>query len=207
MIIEMRAYTLQPGTVASFEERFGQALPARAKVSPLAAFWHTEVGPLNRVIHVWPYEDMAARTRLREEATKQPGWPPNTREFVVEQQSDIYLPAPFSPPLAPRQLGGLYEIRIYTFKPGGIPGVIDRWSSHIARRTELSPLVGAWHSELGGLNKWCHIWAYKDAADRFRIREEARARGIWPPPSGGGPNMMIRQENMLVVPASFSPLR
>ena len=52
MIIEMRTYTLQPGTVATFEERFGQALPARAKVSPLAAFWHTEVGPLNRVIHV-----------------------------------------------------------------------------------------------------------------------------------------------------------
>jgi NIPSNAP len=207
MIIEMRTYTLQPGTVASFEERFGQALAARQKVSPLAAFWHTEVGPLNRVIHVWPYEDMAARTRLREQATKTQGWPPNVREFVVEQQSDIYLPAPFSPALEPRQLGGLYEIRIYTFKPGGIPGVIERWSGHIARRMELSPLVGAWHTEVGGLNKWCHIWAYKDAADRFRIREEARAKGIWPPPSGGGPNMMIRQENMLVVPAAFSPLR
>ena len=69
--------------------------------------------------------------------------------------------------------------------PAAIPGVIDRWSGHIARRTELSPLVGAWYTELGGLNKWCHIWAYKDAADRFRIREEARAKGIWPPPSGG----------------------
>jgi len=206
MIIEMRTYTLQPGTVATFEERFGQALPARAKVSPLAAFWHTEVGPLNRVIHVWPYEDMAERTRLREEATKLHGWPPNVREFEVELQSDIYIPAPFSPKPEPRRLGGLYEIRIYTFKPGGIAGVIDRWSTHIARRMELSPLVGAWHSELGGLNKWCHIWAYKDAGDRFRIREEARAKGIWPPPSGGGPSMMIKQENMLVVPAAFSPL-
>ena len=37
----------------------------RAKVSPLAAFWHTEVGPLNRVIHVWPYENL---DRLRAEA-------------------------------------------------------------------------------------------------------------------------------------------
>src|SRR6516162_4934368 len=183
MIIEMRSYTLQPGTVAAFEERFGQALPARARISPLAAFWHTEVGPLNRVIHVWPYDDLGARTRQREEATKLQGWPPNIREFLVELQ-----------------------IRIYTFKPGGIPGVIDRWSGHIEARTKLSPLVGAWYSELGGLNKWCHIWAYKDAADRFRIREEARAKGIWPPPSGGGPNMMIKQENMLVVPAAFSPL-
>jgi hypothetical protein len=36
MIIEMRTYTLQPGTVATFEERFAKALPVRAKVSPLA---------------------------------------------------------------------------------------------------------------------------------------------------------------------------
>ncbi len=43
MIVEMRTYTLNPGTTAQFEERFGAALPARAKVSPLAAFWHTEV--------------------------------------------------------------------------------------------------------------------------------------------------------------------
>ncbi len=139
MIIEMRTYTLQPGTVATFEERFAEALPVRAKVSPLAAFWHTEVGPLNRVIHVWPYENLEERTRLRAEATKLQGWPPNTREFVVEQQSDIYLPALFSPKLEPRQLGGLYEIRIYTFKPGGIPATIDRWSTQIAERTKLSP--------------------------------------------------------------------
>jgi len=205
MSIEMRTYTLQPGTVASFEERFGKALPARTKVSPLAAFWHTEVGPLNRVIHVWPYDDLGARTRLRAEATRLEGWPPNVGEFEVELQSDIYIPAPFSPKLEPRQLGGLYEIRIYTFKPGGIPGVIDRWSPHIEARTKLSPLVGAWYTELGGLNKWCHIWAYKDAAERHRIRTEAVAKGVWPPGSPAG--ALLKQENMLVVPASFSPLK
>src|SRR5260370_38437661 len=99
MIIEMRTYTLQPGTVATFEERFGPALPVRAKVSPLAAFWHTEVGPLNRVIHVWPYENLEERTRLRAEATKLQGWPPNGREFVIGPQSGTYLPASFWPPL------------------------------------------------------------------------------------------------------------
>ena len=55
MIVEIRTYTLKPGSTAQFEERFGAALPVRAKVSPLAAFWHSEVGPLNQVIHVWPY--------------------------------------------------------------------------------------------------------------------------------------------------------
>jgi hypothetical protein len=205
MIIEMRTYTLQPGTVATFEERFAQALPVRARVSPLAAFWHTEVGPLNRSsmsgrMKTWRRVPVCGRG---DEAA---GLASNVREFVVEQQSEIYLPAPFSPALEPRELGNLYDIRTYPLKPGGIPGQIDRWSTAIGERIKLSPLAGAWYSELGGLNKWVHIWAYKDAADRFRIREEARSRGIWPP-KGGQPGMMIKQENMLVVPATFSPLR
>src|SRR5256885_8899761 len=181
MIVEMRTYTLQPGTVGQFEERFGAALAVRAKLSPLAAFWHTEVGPLNRVIHVWPYKDFEERTRVRAESQKLQGWPPNTREFVVEQTSEVFLPAPFSPKLEPRQLGGLYEIRLYTLKPGGIPGVIDRWSTQIAERIKLSPLAGAWYSELGGLNRWCHIWAYKDAArsEERRVGKECRSR--WSP--------------------------
>ena len=58
MIYEVRTYTLKPGSVATFEENFSKALPHRLKYSPLAAFWHTEIGPLNQVIHVWPYESL-----------------------------------------------------------------------------------------------------------------------------------------------------
>jgi NIPSNAP len=206
MIVEFRTYTLQPGSVATAEERFGQALANRTKLSALAAFWHTEVGPLNRIIHVWPYEDMAARTRIRAESTKVAGWPPNIREFVVEQKSQIFIPAPFSPQLEPRQLGGIYEIRIYTLKPGMIPNQIERWSGAIGERVKLSPLAFAGHSELGDLNLWCHIWAYKDAQTRFEIRDKARRDGVWPP-RGGTPGAILKQENMLAVPAAFSPLR
>ena len=74
MIYEVRTYTLKPGTVAQFEENFGNALPARAKVSPLGAFWHTDIGPLNQVIHVWPYESLEHREECR--GTKVEGWPP-----------------------------------------------------------------------------------------------------------------------------------
>jgi len=62
--------------------------------------------------------------------------------------------------------------------------MIDRWSTQIAERIKLSPLAGAWYSELGGLNRWCHIWAYKDAAERFAVRERARNEGVWPPRGG-----------------------
>ena len=39
--------------------------PLREKHSKLGAFWHTEFGPLNQVIHVYPYEDLSQRTSVR----------------------------------------------------------------------------------------------------------------------------------------------
>jgi hypothetical protein len=203
MIVEFRTYRLKPGSVAEATKRFGEGLANRTKVSPLGAFFHTEVGPLNRIIHVWPYEDFAHRTQVRSQKIE--GWPPNIREFVEDQQSEIFIPAPFSPKLEQRQLGGIYEIRMYTLAPGTIPGQIDRWSTAIDARTKLSPLAFAGHSELGGLNKWCHIWAYKDANHRAETRAKAMREGIWPP-KGGQPGQTLIQENMLVVPAAFSPL-
>jgi len=203
MIVEFRTYRLKPGSVAEATKRFGEGLANRTKVSPLGAFFHTEVGPLNRIIHVWPYEDFAQRAQVRSQKIE--GWPPNIREFVEEQQSEIFIPAPFSPKLEQRELGGIYEIRMYTLAPGAIPGQIDRWTTAIDARTKLSPLAFAGHSELGGLNKWCHIWAYKDANHRAETRAKAMREGIWPP-KGGQPGQTLIQENMLVIPAAFSPL-
>ena len=204
MIIEMRTYRLKPGSTPEVEKRFGEALRDRVKVSPLGAFFHTEVGPLNRIIHCWPYENLGERTRLRGEAMKLPGWPPKVQEFLEEMESKIIIPAPFSPKLEERRLGNLYEIRTYTMLPGAAPTVIEKWAERIEGRTKLSPLAFCGHTELGGLNQWIHVWAYKDAADRFVIRDQARATGAWPPATRG---QFVKQENMFVVPAEFSPLR
>src|SRR5947209_16831104 len=111
MIVEMRTYTLRPGTVATVEERFGKALPGRLNFSELAALWHTEIGPLNQIIHIWPYDGLAHREQARAAAAKASGWPPSIAEFIIEAKAEILIPAPFSPPLAPRELGNLYEIR------------------------------------------------------------------------------------------------
>jgi len=206
VIIEVRTYQLKPGSVAEVEKRFGEGLPAREKLSKLAAFWHTEVGPLNEITHVWTYDSFEQRTAIRTEAIRTGVWPPKTSEFILTMQSEIFIPAPFSPALEPRDVGPLFEIRSYTLAPGAIPGMIERWAGKIDERVKLSPLVGAWYSEFGGLNKWVHIWAYKDAAERQRIRAEAIARGIWPP-GGAASGSLLKQENKLVMPASFSPLR
>lgn len=206
MIIEVRTYQLKPGSVAEVEKRFSEALPAREKLSKLAALWHTEVGALNEITHVWTYESFEQRMAIRAEAVRTGVWPPKIAEFNLPMQSEVFMPAPFSPALDPREVGPLFEIRSYTLAPGALPGMMERWAAKIDERVKLSPLVGAWYSEFGGLNKWVHIWAYKDPYERQRIRAEAVARGIWPP-GGAAAGLVLKQENKLVMPAACSPLR
>ena len=205
MIIEMRTYTLQPGTLAEAEKRFGEALPAREKHSKLAAFWHTEVGPLNQIIHVWAYDSFEHRAAVRAAAQKEEGWPPPIREFVTHQQSEVFIPAPFAPALTPREIGPLFEIRQYTLTAGSIPGLLQRWSEKIEGRQKFSPLVAGMYSEFGSLNKWVHIWAYKDANERAAVRAAAQAGGNWP--ARNPPGVVVKQDNSLVMPSAFSPIR
>jgi hypothetical protein len=205
MIYEVRTYTLKPGSVATFEENFAKSLPHREKYSKLAAFWHTEIGPLNQVIHVWPYESLDQRNEIRAEAVKDANWPPpNDPEMYVSQVSEIFTPAPFMHPMGGDQaLGGIYEMRIYTYKTGAMGEVLKLWGAAIDGREKYSPLAAGMTSELGGLNKWMHIWPYKDLGDRERIRTEAMANPNWPPPTR---EFLVNQETKILVPASFSPM-
>jgi hypothetical protein len=116
-------------------------------------------------------------------------------------------PAPFMHPLGSRDYGtgNVYEMRTYTYAPGDIPKVLDGWSKAIDAREKFSPLAACWTSEVGGLNKFVHTWVYKDLNERTRVREASRqSGGAWPPQTGVRP---IRQENKLLVPAAFSPVR
>ncbi|MBI4281986.1 MAG: NIPSNAP family protein [Chloroflexi bacterium] len=204
MIYEIRTYDLRPGSVAEVEKRFAESLPGRLNYSPLAGFWHSEIGPLNQIVHIWPYDDLNQRDGIRRQAASSAGWPPDIAEFVVNMQSEIFLPAPFMTSMGERNIGPLYEMRSYTYPLRAIPLVLEAWSKAIAEREKLSPLAGCWHSDIGGLNRFVHLWAYKSFEERGRVREETQKRGIWPPRAGVSP---VRMENKLLLPASFSPMQ
>src|SRR5207237_9684767 len=174
MIYEVRQYILKGGTVAKFEERFAEAYEVRQKYSKMAFLGHTEIGPLNQVVHIWPYESVDQRAEIRAKANSDPtgAWPPKgVSELEMEQESWITNPAPFMRPLTGehKHLGGVYEMRTYTYQPGAIPKVIDLWTKAVPAREKYSPLAACLYTELGGLNKWIHIWPYEDLAARTRI--------------------------------------
>lgn len=206
MIFEMRTYLLKPGTVPQAEEAFAARIAERVKLSRLAGFWRSEVGTLNQIIHIWPYKDIAERDQIRAEAIRSGVWPPKIADFIVEMETKILYPAPFSPHFEPAEHGSCYEFRAYTYSPGAIPKVIETWSKHIGERTKVSPLIFAGYTEIGPLNQWLHVWAYKNMGERERLRAQAMKPGSWPPPRPEGVTNQ-RMQNTFAVPASFSPLR
>lgn len=204
MIYEVRTYDMKPGSVAEFEDNFGKALPGRQEVSPLAAFWHTDIGPLNQVIHVWPYENEEHREECR--STSVEGWPPPNGGNILNMDSQIWNPAEFMRPMGgDQELGGVYEMRIYTYQPGSLDEVLKRWAAAIPHREQYSPLAAGMYCELeDGSSKWMHVWPYKDLAERTSIRAQAAENPNWPPPTR---EFLVHQENKIVIPAAFSPMR
>ncbi|HEX2172006.1 MAG TPA: NIPSNAP family protein [Dehalococcoidia bacterium] len=204
MIYEVRTYTLKPGSTPEVEKRWADALPARLKLSPLTAFFKTEIGPLNQIIHIWEYENLEERGRIREEAIRQKIWPPKASEFILNMQSEIMLPAPFMQPIKPAEIGPIFEWRTYTYQPGAMPKVLERWAQSVPDRIKVSPLAACWYSELGSLNRFIHVWAYRDLNDRTERRAKGMELPNWPPQTR---EWLVAQENKIVVPADFSPLK
>lgn len=204
MIYEVRTYRLRPGGVAECEQLFGDALPKRETFSRLGAFWHTEIGPLNEIIHVWPYDSLQHRTDARSQAMQSGNWPPPIGKFIEQMRSEVFLPAPFMEPLGERRLGPVYEIRTYRYRPGAIPTVLERWTKALPSRIALSPLAACWYSDFGELNTFVHIWPYKSLEERARVRAETSKLPDWPP---GTRELLIGQESKIVLPAAFSPMQ
>ena len=88
---------MQPGAMPKVLEAWEKALPERVKLSPIAGCMSSDVGGLNRWMHIWPYADLAARQRIREQSMKLPAWPPQSGERPVSMQTKMLIPASFSP--------------------------------------------------------------------------------------------------------------
>ncbi len=149
MIYEVRTYHITPHKVPEVMKRFADGYEERAKISPMIGFFYTDIGPLNQIIHIWGYEDIAERARIRAEAAKLPNWPPNIAEFMEDQQAEIFIPWSCVPPMTPGKHGPIYELRSYIIKAGAMAGQAERWAEAIPQRAELSPAVAAMHTELG----------------------------------------------------------
>ena len=206
MIYEIRTYNTKPRGVEEFEARFAEGYTVRQNYSKLGGMWHTEIGPLNQVVPLWPYGSLQQRADARAAANRDPSgkWPPQTADVLISQESDILTPLPTMDPWdGSQEWGNLYELRMYTYAPGNIATVAERFAEALPRRAEVYPVAGIFTSDLGNLNRLYQLFPYKDWDHRDEVRTELRAKGIWPPQNDIRPmHQLVRH----MIPAAFSPL-
>ena len=204
MIYEFRTYQIKAGSLQTVISKFQEKIEGRNTISKIGAFWYSEIGVLNQIVHVWPYENMEHRNQCREKAVKKNLWPPDTAEYMLRMNTEFWKPVSFSPKWEQRNIGPFFEMRIYTFPFNEINKMLPAWEENIEARKSLAPLVGAFVSEVGEVNKFMHIWGYKSLQHRTEAREKFSSIG-WPPKSEAKPPLFM--ENKIVMPSEFSPIQ
>ncbi len=100
MIVEQRIYTFHPGKLQEFlavYEREGRPVQLEYLETQLG-YYVAETGVLNRIVALWGYASMEARTAARSALFADERWIAylaKVRPLMVTQESVLLRPAPF----------------------------------------------------------------------------------------------------------------
>jgi NAD(P)-dependent dehydrogenase (short-subunit alcohol dehydrogenase family) len=95
---EIRTYTYMGGELPVIQKTWEAALPGRLKFGPIVACGYTELGALSKFIHIWPYQSLDGRWRIRNGIRTTGNWPPAaladgpvSRTLWLEGYVDTYV--------------------------------------------------------------------------------------------------------------------
>ena len=102
MIVDVRTYTLVPRMLPRYVALFEtHALPVMQRHGlELIGYYVSVIGPLNQVVHLWRYDNLADMERKRTARDADPDWGAFlalTEGLVSMQDDKIMRPASFSP--------------------------------------------------------------------------------------------------------------
>jgi len=107
MFYEIRTYQLKNGAAPDYlkvVEDEGIAIQSR-HLGALVAYFHSEIGPLNEIVHIWAYASLDDREARRARLMADAEWLtflPKIRDLIVSGDNKIMKLARFSPvPVAP----------------------------------------------------------------------------------------------------------
>jgi hypothetical protein len=198
--------TVRPATMGKAVPALDSWLKANPQKGELLACWTSEIGALNQIVLLHHYANETELAADRDSIVRTAN-PLGIAEFTTDMAMDTYHLFPFLGPIKSGQYGPVFEVRTYQLKPEGLPLTIERWEKALPARQKLSNLLGAMYSTSGAVTRFVHIWPYPDLNERARVRGEAIKTGVWPPSSGGGPNLLVNQRSDIFLPAAFSPIR
>lgn len=211
MIVDLRTYTLKPGSMPAYLKAYGNnGWPIQLKYLPkCVGYYVVETGVQNRVVHLWEYEDIVQRAKCRAAMEADGAWNgyrAASAIFMVAQENKIMKPAPFwpmSPSASPSC--GLVDKRTYFLAPGKL----NEWAKIYKEEGmsiqvgHLGRCLGFYVADIGPQHQIVHLWAYNDAADRAKRRAALFADPAWNAYMAKAAELFTHQENELLRPAPF----
>lgn len=214
MIYELRTYTLVHGTQGEYlqlSRDVGSKIRGD-KYGKREGAWTTEVGPLNRYVHLWSYADPNDRERARRALAQDKAWTteyvPQIRPMIVAQENAILYPAdgvPLTPPTDGER--HIYELRTYRTHMGKAAEWIGQFKEGLKAREKYSKIVGLWMTDVGQLNRVAHLWAYRDLNHRAEARAQASADPEWQAFLGKSSSLLADLQSIVMNPTETSPLQ
>lgn len=112
----------------------------------------------------------------------------------------------FWPTTAPRQLGGLFELRSYTLHPGNLLEWETHWRKGLKARREVMEGVGAWFVQIGDLNTVHHLWQFADLEERKQNREKSWSIEGWGDTVHKTVPLIQEMKSKILIPMPWSPV-
>ena len=211
MIYEMRTYTTPAGkapVLANLSAEIARNIRGD-EFGKLEGYWITEVGPLNKCMHLWSYDDLEHREARRAALGGNERWRteylPRALPLILRQ--DIRLMTPARPLSPPTTTGNTYEFRYYRCKVGKAAQFVKHLMDAMPGREKFSKNVCVWTTIAGQPNEVCHTWAYDSLDRRAEIRAAASADKDWQALLAQVQSLIDEMDNMLITPWTQSPMQ
>ena len=212
MIHELTIQEFRPGRAAD-AARIAETAEAAIRGDAhgvLAGCWISEIGALNRMLTLRSFESLDARAAALADLRVLPRWQAECRAPVLDLLlgADSQLRACVAGPHAP-PAGGVYELRHYALKPGGLDAWLALFLAALPARTRHSPVVGVFRPLAGPADQVWHLWSYPGLDARMRARDAAAADPDWRAflAHSREQGLVQRMANTILLPAPHSPLR
>jgi hypothetical protein len=211
MIYELRTYTFHNGKVPAYLDlarRIGR--PVRGNDFGINhGYWTSEFGQLNQVWHLWSYDSLDERERLRGELAKNERW---TKEYgpgvrPLLQRQDIRFLKPVVPLKPPASSGNVYELRMYRTQPGAVGTWAQLFKGILPVREKYSANVGLWTGEAPQPNEVVHLWSYPDLNTRAKVRAEVAGDPDWKKFVAEGGPLLLEMQSVILLPTDFSAMK
>ncbi|KAJ5040237.1 uncharacterized protein L3040_005898 [Drepanopeziza brunnea f. sp. 'multigermtubi'] len=206
-------HEVKPDKVDEYVKLVGEWYPKMAGMEEnkvhLVGSWRTEVGDCDTFVHIWEYQRYNGYHDSLHSIANHPDFPAfnqKLKSLITSKKTSLMQEFSFWPTTAPRTLGGVFELRSYTLKPGGLLEWETHWRRGLKARREVMEGVGAWFVQIGELNTVHHLWQFADLEERKVRREQSWGVEGWGDTVHKTVPLIQTMKSRVLVPMPWSPV-